>query len=313
MAVSQNTQYDWSVSDVEIVNDPPPIQSSANISDLKQYALELINVDREEHNLPPVELSNNAAAQIHAEDVFRTKVISHWMSNGEKPYMTYTRYGGTGDVGQNVAVSANAEYHSMCSSTKFLCARIDPSDEIRDHQYGMMYDDEECCENGHRDNILDPNHTHVSIGIAYDDYFFAYVQNFENNYVDFEVLESDRGGYVTMEGTMDNAEPAYVLIYYDEYPTTTVYNRDRDRLSYDPGQHLAFVVEPLKAGYRYPPNSDYYIFEARRWSFQDDSFAIEFSLGQLIEKYVRGVYTVVLMAGPKEAEFPVTSYSIFNE
>jgi len=59
--------------------------------ELVQRALDLINKDRADFGLPPVELSSNQAAQAHAEDVFSTKKISHWMTNGEKPYMTYTR------------------------------------------------------------------------------------------------------------------------------------------------------------------------------------------------------------------------------
>ena len=296
----------------EISSVPQPTDDNT-ISELKRYALELINADRQAHSLPPVELSDNLAAQVHADDVFETKIISHWMSNGEKPYMTYTRYGGTGDVSQNVAVSGDVEYYDKCVLGEYLCARLDPSNEIKDHQYGMMYDDEECCDNGHRDNILDPNHTHVSIGITYDDYFLTYVQNFENNYVEYNKLESDKHGYVTMSGTMQRTNSAYILIYYDEYPTTSIYLRDRDLPSYGMGEHIAFVVEPLDAGYRYPPNPDYYIFEAQRWRIQNDSFTIEFSLDQVMEKKERGVYTIILMAGDEDKEFPVTSYSIFKD
>src|SRR6185503_19005010 len=109
--VGEVTQLDMSVIDDDTVATPPPDPENSEISELRQYALDLINNDREEHDLPPVELSDNAAAQIHAQDVFETKVISHWMSNGEKPYMTYTRYGGTGDVGQNVGVSGDVEFY----------------------------------------------------------------------------------------------------------------------------------------------------------------------------------------------------------
>jgi uncharacterized protein YkwD len=148
---------------------------------LVQYALSKINKDRQDYHLPPVQLSDNMAAQFHAADVYANKYISHWVSDGDKPYMTYSRYGGRGDVGQNVAVSGDLEFWSSCMSAPILCEKIDPYDEIEAHEYGMMYDDLECCENGHRDNILDPHHTHVSIGTTYDDYFFVMVQNLRTN------------------------------------------------------------------------------------------------------------------------------------
>jgi uncharacterized protein YkwD len=73
--------------------------------ELVQHVLNRINKDRADFGLLPVELSSNQAAQIHAEDVFGTRQISHWMTNGEKPYMTYTQYDGEGSVQQNVAIA----------------------------------------------------------------------------------------------------------------------------------------------------------------------------------------------------------------
>lgn len=49
-----------------------------------------------------------------------------------------------------------------------------------------VYNDTICCDNAHRHNILNKYHTHVSIGIAYDNTYFAIVQNFENNYIKFD-------------------------------------------------------------------------------------------------------------------------------
>jgi hypothetical protein len=56
-------------------------------------------VDR--FNIPPVKLSENTAAQLQAEDMLRTRLISHHTSDGMKPYMKYTILGGKGYVAQN--------------------------------------------------------------------------------------------------------------------------------------------------------------------------------------------------------------------
>ncbi|WP_415283924.1 CAP domain-containing protein [Candidatus Nitrososphaera sp. FF02] len=111
---------------------------------LKAYALQKINEDREDYGLEPVALSNNKAAQVHAEDVLSTRFISHWMTNGEKPYMTYSRLGGTGYVSQNVATAGDEQYFEDCTSGEYYCEPMDPLAEIEDLERSMMYDDEVC-------------------------------------------------------------------------------------------------------------------------------------------------------------------------
>lgn len=115
-----------------IISNPavsiPGITKSYSDTELVNYALQLINEDRKNANLSPVILSDNTAAQIHAQDVFQTRQISHWMTNGEKPYMTYTRLGGLGYVSQNVATS-------LCDG--FSCG-IDPMEQIRSSEHEMI-------------------------------------------------------------------------------------------------------------------------------------------------------------------------------
>jgi uncharacterized protein YkwD len=79
-------------------------QQQPALSNLKEYALQNINEDRAKFSLLPVKPSKNGAAQVHAEDILKTEQISHWMTNGEKPYMTYTRYNGLGYVAQNIVI-----------------------------------------------------------------------------------------------------------------------------------------------------------------------------------------------------------------
>jgi hypothetical protein len=53
----------------------------------------MLNEDRAKYGLSPVLLSNNRGAQLHAEDILKTRQISHWTTDGMKPYMKYTIYG----------------------------------------------------------------------------------------------------------------------------------------------------------------------------------------------------------------------------
>lgn len=275
--------------------------------ELVQYALDQINKDRAEFGLSPVELSPNQAAQSHAEDVFNTKQISHWMTNGEKPYMTYSRYGGEGSVQQNVAIAgfSAGQYEDCRANILIDCERIKPLATIEELEYEMMYRDKECCSDGHRDNILDPRHTHVSIGIVYDQFYLAFVQNFENNYgLDVTV----NSGQVRISGQLLEGELEQIGIYFDEMPTRAIYDQNKHLLSYSAGDLAAMVVKPLPPGYYYETPHGYTLVQANSWG-EDDSINVTFNLASAVEK--DGVYTLFAMVKNGEEIFDVMSYSIF--
>ena len=276
--------------------------------ELVQHVLNRINKDRADSGLLPVELSPNQAAQIHAEDVFRTKQISHWMTNGEKPYMTYTQYDGEGSVQQNVAIAGfSPEQYEQCVTNVLIeCEEIEPLSTIDQLQYEMMYNDKECCNDGHKNNILNPRHTHVSIGIVYDQYYLALVQNFENNYgLDVEVEDSE----IEMSGTLLDGQLDHIAIYYDEMPTQAVYEQNKDLLSYSAGELVAVVVKPLPPGYYYESLEGYDVIEADRWIEQRDSVNVGFDLADAVDK--DGTYTLFALVKDGEEMFDVTSYSVF--
>ena len=67
-------------------------------------------------------------------------------------------------------------------------------------QWGMMYDDAES-DWGHRDNILNPFHNKVSIGIAYNNNAIYLVQDFEDDYLQWNIV-TEQSNEVTMTGTV---------------------------------------------------------------------------------------------------------------
>ncbi len=280
--------------------------------DLIAHALASINSERKKFGLQPVTLSNNQAAQVHAEDVFKTKQISHWTSFGEKPYMTYTRLGGNGSVRQNVAIAGfGPDEYSRCVSTIILCERIDPLSTLDELQHEMIYDDKDCCDNGHRDNILDRNHTHVSIGIAYDAYYLALVQNFE---ADYGLSTNVDGSKISITGPMPpGAKFDNIVVYYDQLPSKQAYETNKERLSYDAGTLAATVFEPLPRGLRYQQPADYVVIEASRWHDDNNNgggLDVNFDLAPAIKK--DGVYTVYAMFDDAQGkQFSATSHSIF--
>ncbi len=277
--------------------------------ELVQNILDRVNKDRTDFGLLPVKLSSNQAAQIHAEDIFRTKQISHWTTNGEKPYMTYTQYDGDGSVRQNVAIAGfSPEQYEQCVTNILVkCEKIEPLSTIEQLQYEMMYNDRECCNDGHRNNILDPRHTHVSIGIVYDQYYLALVQNFEKNYgLDVDAEDSE----VEISGTLLDGQLDHIAIYYDEMPSRAVYEQNKDLLSYSAGEIVAVVVKPLPPGYYYESLQGYNLIEADRWTVQRNSVNVMFDLADAVNE--DGTYTLfALVKDGEEERFDVTSYSVF--
>ena len=69
----------------------PPLSNieSQSIEELRRFALELINADREDHGVPAVRLGSNQSAQVHAEDALEHGYVGHWTTSGLKPYMIY--------------------------------------------------------------------------------------------------------------------------------------------------------------------------------------------------------------------------------
>jgi hypothetical protein len=292
---------------IRILQPQTPDPKAVPRAELVQNALQLINKDRADFGLPPVELSSNQAAQAHAEDVFSTKMISHWMTNGEKPYMTYTRYGGFGSVQQNVAIAgfdAN-QYHECHTNILLDCEKIEPVSTLHELEKEMMYNDADCCNNGHRDNILDPRHTHVSIGIVYDKFYLAFVENFENDYgLNVDVHD----GKVRISGQLLEGELQQVSIYYDVMPTPAVYEKNNHMLSYSDGDLVATVVKPLPPGYYYEKPQGYTLIQANRWS-QGNSVNVMFDLAPAVNE--DGVYTLFTIVKDGGETFDATSYSVF--
>jgi hypothetical protein len=73
--------------------------------DLREFMLDLINRDRIDNGLTPVDLGHNLASQAHAEELFHNGFLGHWGLNGLKPYMRYTLALGAGAEAENVAGS----------------------------------------------------------------------------------------------------------------------------------------------------------------------------------------------------------------
>ena len=153
--------------------------------------LELINAERSKAGVEPVVLGDNVAAQLHAEDALENCFSSHWGLNGLKPYMRYSLAGGY------QSNAANESGHNYCFTLSSGYRELGPIEqEIREAMDGFIDSPE------HRENILQPWHRKVNIGLAWDSYNLKVVQHFESDKVEYGVVPVIEEGVLTLSGTV---------------------------------------------------------------------------------------------------------------
>ena len=317
--------------------------SPGTMQALKNFALSKINEDRAKHALSPLLQSNNTAAQIHANELLQTKTISHMTLDGFKPYMLYSLYNGTGYVQQNIGqisyvLSNNGQNYykasDLCYNFKqYYCPVLDQYKAINDLEYSMMNNDEACCNNGHKNNILNKFHTHVSIGIAFNKYYFVMVQNFENHYLssDLKILKNNED--IILEAKINDQNKFnfvinHVSFFLDEFPTKLNYEKNRDKNSYDFGDLKLMISKPLPSDLQYiqeKKDDSYKIIEAKKWDLSKNNIDLEFQLPDTLNTknkiLTMVVYAQNLEDNPEANQdenylnpeyVPLTSYTFFN-
>jgi hypothetical protein len=300
-------------------NSNKNVLSKPILESLKQYALSKINKDRQQFGLHPVNFSENKAAQYQAQNVLSTMYMSHLTTDGQKPYMLYSNFGGTGKLRQNVAVIGDYYYFNKCIRGEIVCKKIDPYRTISLLEDIMMYNDAHADWH-HRYNILDKYSTNVSLGIAYNDYFFTIVQNFENNYIFFSkpIIMNNLTKHIEISGKiLNNTKFHNIEVYYDSLPTDTFYQKYKDPNVYQPGKLVGAVKEATKIGFAIGDGNNNTLIENKqnnisssilllsnitminpiveKYSKSDNIFDLVFDLSPFIKEYGKGVYTIMII------------------
>jgi uncharacterized protein YkwD len=302
-----NNQSPISVQNPSIsINGTAQITYPPDYSILENYALGLINNDRNGYGVSSVVLSPIQSGQQHADSMLYYNYFSHWDTQGYKPYMRYTLLGGTGFVDENVA------YEFTSTATFTTTTSVEQA--LKSLEYQMMYNDSVCCQNGHRDNILDPNHDRVSIGIAYSENHVYFVEDFENYYTQLRepIISSTSNGIVQLIGnTTEKINPIEVLVFFDNTPTPLSPSELNTNYSspYNPGKFTGGALPPCKTNCSV--FQGYITVYASIWQVSSSTVDIEFQLGSFVQKYGNGVYTAYLAQGSQTSPDYLTSISIF--
>jgi uncharacterized protein YkwD len=317
-----------------VTPEPTPVSNpSEDVEQLRNYMLNLINEDRQEHGLSPVVLGNNTASQQHAEDTRQKGYSSHWGMNGLLPYMRYTLAGGVNYEAEN--------WFSLRRIGGFL--PLSSQECLDDAEVGLM------DSPGHRRNILNKWHKKVNLGIAYDWSTCSVVQQFEGDYIEFSKEPTISDGILSFAGKL-KGEFAFegVDVWYDQPPHPLTFGQLDATYSYSTGQKPAtFLREPLTGGYYYPDSSATFTWESgvdpysldpntpRResppphtyiarsqvvpwttatvWQISGQSFRVQANISPVINQLGPGVYTVLIWGESQGESVALTNYSIFIE
>jgi uncharacterized protein YkwD len=198
-------------------SDPAPTARPQDFdpSALGQRMIDGINRDRRVNGLTPVEGDPVAAlaGQRHAEDMVAHDYFSHWNREGWGPDHRYTQAGGTHAVSENLYAYEYVYEDGRGAPIKDWGAVIENA------QAGLM------DSPGHRANILDPAHTHVGIGLAYDASTgqFRLAQEFTNQYVQLVQplpLQAELGQHIVVQGrfTGQDLSDPLLSVAYEAFP-----------------------------------------------------------------------------------------------
>jgi uncharacterized protein YkwD len=178
----------------------------------RQQLLNQVNAERAAANLSELKLDDLACsvANDHARDMATKEFLSHWGSDGRKPFHRYGLAGGTAAVQENCSAASDID---SVSPPRVL-------DDLRDMHESMLR--EVPPKDGHRKTILDPYHTHVGFGVALNSrslrldelYLARYIQ------IDPVATEAKAGATIRVSGRLLN--PNHFIneidVYYEPLP-----------------------------------------------------------------------------------------------
>jgi len=195
------------------------ILSASELGALRSYALDLINRDRAAHGMRALQLGQNNAAQLHAEDALLHGYIGYGYSDGRKPYMLYSHSGGRSYISAHGASSgwtARQWQKEGCALRERACGIPDPREAIQSMHARLIYPNGAQREE-RRATILRDDHRSVNLGIAFNGRRLTYFQHFEGGDIEFSsppLLNAE--GILTI--ALTKRDPSITI-----YPAITLY------------------------------------------------------------------------------------------
>jgi len=267
---------------------------------LRANLLQLVNEERAVAKVPAVALDDLATrvATAHALDMASGEFVSHWGRDGLKPYQRYSFAGGVHATQENVSAADNTwsmKTKDLLQDTSYLHVRL----------YS-----EQPPNDGHRQAILAPQHTHVGFGIAIEKLRLRMVELFVSKYVQLNTVAqmAKPGDTVDFAGKLlkPNNALSQIEVCYEPLPNAPALDWLRTPRSYSLPDESIILVPKLP-----PP----YLYADKRAGSIELSPGGSFSVPIRLFKDAPGIYTVVcwVKRTRSESAFPATEFCIRAE
>jgi hypothetical protein len=154
-------------------------------------------------SLDPVVMSTIDSAQRKTDNLMQVcGAITHWDTNGMKPYMLYSLAGGQGSVAEAAGGMFALDDDP---NVVFYWTEDNLKAVIRENIDGMLYHDSHA-DWGHRDTLLDPFANKVNIGVSATEDCFSFMIHMERDYIEWEkfphIINSDSDRKLVLSGTI---------------------------------------------------------------------------------------------------------------
>jgi hypothetical protein len=189
----------------------PRLLDDGDILSAQRHLLSMVNDERAAEGLSSLKLDELACnvAQKHAIEMAENDFLSHWDLAGLKPYHRYSFAGGT---------DANAENDASADYSKAIESDEMPHAVVRMH---ITMHDEVPPNDGHRQTMLTPQHTHVGFGMAWSGLHIRLCEVYLSRYVHIDpypLVTRPQSRFVLTGGVLDPRHSVEALEVYFEPP-----------------------------------------------------------------------------------------------
>lgn len=218
---------------------PPQLRNP----EIKTLMLRRINHHRAAAAVAPLQMGHNPAPQIHADASLTTCASSHWSADGLKPFHRYSLAGGH---------HKNAENWSSIGACSTGPALGQHPETLAQRAVEALMQSP-----SHRANIVNPQYTHVSLGIAWNTRTFKAAQHFEevNAHLPEPPAISSKGELKLSGQTahlkLADRRKLSLLITYDPPPKPLTPRQLAATYCYQQGPPVARIRPPPTPGYEY--------------------------------------------------------------
>jgi len=267
---------------------------------VRNQLLDLVNAERSQAGLSALQLDDLACkvANDHARDMANGRFLSHWGSDGRKPYQRYSFAGGIDAIQENVSAADN-----ILSLTPNGVAG-----DLADMHTAMHA--EKPPNDGHRRAILASQHTHAGFGIALNGHSLRLSELYVSRYLEVNSFpqKAKRRTTVVLSGKLLN--PAHFLhevdVFFEPLPSPPSVEWLRTPQGYAlPDEYVGLRPQaPHGAHYGDGSTGDY------EWGSNG-----KFRVPAKLSRDVPGIYTIVfwIRRVPADKAFPGAEVCIWAE